>query len=46
MQLLSHPLTPEELEDFTINQLAVHMEYSVRDRAILLKLFDDVYTMS
>ena len=29
MQLLSHPLTPEELQSFILNPLAVHMEYSV-----------------
>lgn len=29
MQLLSHPLTPEELLDFTLNPIAVYTEYSV-----------------
>lgn len=29
MQLLSHPLTPEELLDFTLNPIAVYAEYSV-----------------
>lgn len=29
MQLLSHPLTPEELLDFTLSPIAVYAEYSV-----------------
>ena len=34
MQLLSHPLTPDELQGFIMNPLAVHMEYSVRLRLV------------
>ena len=34
MQLLSHPLTPEELQNFMLNPIAVYAEYSVS----LLKL--------